>query len=235
MDNQEANIKYCPNCGASIEPSQKFCKSCGIQLLNARTTFIQSNTNQLIEEKPKSFFKKINIKSLIPALALIILLIIIFSATTNSLTPREKYALSKTEYLIEHAKDPDSFKLQSNIVYVKLKVDGNDYYDGKDVYFIEYSARNGFGGNVKSIACFFDGEYIDLDKDIEKVYESDYSSNSDYIDALEDSLKEYGPVMAMNKYLSEWNLLGSSSDSFEESEIISAKKIAKKAKCECYE
>lgn len=227
MENQDIGIKFCSNCGKAVEQSQNFCKNCGAQLLNIN---IQNNRLPSLKVKSLDFFKK-NKKVIIIISVLICLIMIISLVLKNSLNSYEELALSRTEYLIDHMKDPDSFKLQSDIIYVKLNSEIEEY-NNKDVLFIEYSAKNGYGGNVKSVACFFDGKYVDLDDELEKVYESDYNSLDEYIEAAEKALDDYALVFNMKEYLLDWNLSGSGSDSFSMTYVISAKKIAEKAKCE---
>lgn len=87
-----------------------------------------------------------------------------------STSPEEKRAIESCNYLIDHLKDPDSFKLYSDIQLFKIydyKTDELAY----DVYMlIDYSGKNSYGAMIRSVAVFDEAGYCgDMDEESDDI------------------------------------------------------------------
>lgn len=135
---------------------------------------IQEEQNSEKTIKPKKVSKKTLI---ICAISLVIVLIAAFSFMGSRLTDTEESAVNNCQYLIDHLKNPDSFKLYDDIQVLQVYNRDTDSLEN-EYMFIKYGGSNSYGAMVKSTCAFDEVGYLaDMDDDLE---ESDFSSASRY-------------------------------------------------------
>lgn len=133
---------------------------------------------------------------LIGAVTVIAVVCIILIFTRFSISPEEKRAIESCNYLIDHLKDPDSFKLYSDIQLFKTYDYETDELDGDVYMLIDYGAKNGYGGMVRSVAVFDEVGYCgDMDED-----------NDDVEARL--SIERYGHYLLMRVHYSYCKIFG---------------------------
>ena len=118
---------------------------------------------------PENINKKVLSKKslvIIGIVAILLLAVIIIFAST-SLNTNEQLFLKNAKYLKAHLKDPDSMKLQDNCCMLISD-------DGTSWSFIDYTAKNGFGGTTRNTAVFHDDVYVMMAEDEADESHSDY-------------------------------------------------------------
>lgn len=157
---------------------------------------------------------------LIGAVTAIAVVCIILIFTVFNISPEEKRAIESCNYLIDHLKDPDSFKLYSDIQLFKTYDYETDELDGDVYMLIDYGAKNSYGGMIRSVAVFDEVGYC-----------GDMDEESDDIEARLSGAR-YGQYLLMKLDYSLCKILGTgkesgkSSGNWFEIETISKDKIS---------
>lgn len=124
-----------------------------------------------------------------------------FASKSNSnLSNEEKYAAKDVEQIFNLMKDPDSFQLNSDILYIEVvrKDSPVDYYT-----VIDYSGDNSFGTQIRDMAYFKNHNYLGNSDEPEEFDENDFNNKEDYLEALEKSAD-----LAKAKFFSaSWNIV----------------------------
>lgn len=137
----------CPKCSTELPENAKTCTSCGAQL-------------QETPAAPKS--SVLGRKGILVGIIAVVLcaLGLIFALTTGMST-EEKAAAANCEEMKTMLKDPDSFKLYDIQMFTCFSDDKSAELDGPYM-FIEYGARNSYGGMVRSVAAFDSQGFLGL-------------------------------------------------------------------------
>lgn len=202
-------VEVCPHCGITLDES--ICPKCKNEIDKDKDEFCSHCGYQLKKEKNNKKINFLNKKLIIIVVIILLISISIFLVKKNSFTMGEKYALNCTERLIDAMKNPDSFKLQDDILFIDY-VDPNS--SNNEIYiftYIDYTAENSYGGTVRSTAVYEGYTYIGELEDFDNMERDD----ENYTVALHSRIA----------YL-ERGLYGDSENL--SSEIVSAKKIASK-------
>jgi len=148
------SIITCPNCQKGTSDKETTCINCGYPI----------GSNQVaLKDKSQNKFKKFIITHKV--LSIFIVLVILFCAIglpiifSNQLSVEEKMAIKNVQTLKDTLRDPSSLTLNNDIQFLTCKIADSDD-PSYTYYFIDYGAKNGFGGIVRDIAVFKDNEYL---------------------------------------------------------------------------
>lgn len=168
----------CPECGTEVLDTAKTCANCSYQLItkdNSFNSFLDNNikNDELLQEEPTKeqnkfleFIGKVKGIALAHKLASIIVasflsIVILFCSIglpiilSNQLTTEEKMTIKNVQTLKGMLKDINSIVLNEDIEY--LTIGGEDSYT---YYFIDFGAKNGYGGYNRETAIFKNDEYL---------------------------------------------------------------------------
>ena len=81
------------------------------------------------------------------------------STELSELSEYGEVAETDVKCLVDMMRDPDSFVLRGDVYVRHQEGDVDDYTSGW-YSFVDYSGTNGFGGTVRGVAIFKDGEYL---------------------------------------------------------------------------
>lgn len=201
------SIINCPECDKEISNLAPNCPHCGYPInqekaeQKVKDDIIKNLNFKLAKEKISKIFENKTAKIIICSLAI---LIIIGGVMGNHIDKYEQQAIDCTEKLASMMKDPNSFRLEDNVLVI---------YDETDCYvYIISSGTNSYGGRVSDISYFVNGEYIGND-------------DSDEFESSQEKL-----VFSKAKVnLSAWKLSESDyTDYYDSAKLVDKKKVAKK-------
>lgn len=143
--------KLCQKCGAELQEGQAFCAKCGQRVdgtidSNTTSAINQFNTNVAAQQQ-----KKKRTPIIIAGICVVVAVIIAyFSLGQTPLTDIELAAVVAVEELNDGLKDPSSMQIH------ELHWETNENTDaGTYIIYIDYSAKNGFGGTVRNKARIY--------------------------------------------------------------------------------
>lgn len=146
-------MKNCIHCGKEMDDGTKFCPECG-------KPAAMEEGQEIVREKEQ---KKRPVKMIAAIAAVVILAIMIAVGVKNGgqLNANDMIAYEDCLALKEDMKDPDSFKLYSDIVMIRWW----DNLIGDECYyvFIDYGGTNSYGAMIKNTAIFDGTLYIMTD------------------------------------------------------------------------
>ncbi len=209
----------CSNCETDIPDDSKFCNHCGSRQVNKveveseKVYNIEENTNIIKNSETitkNNKFIKIGIITIIA----IIFFIILFIIQSSKLTSDEKYAINIVKNYQNMLKDPDSIKLQSDVIVILAEGGDGKYHN---YCFFNASGNNSYGASISSTVYFYDEKYF---CDMSNTNEFDYENPSEDL-----TIYVRG---ALN--LSRWKLYGEDAEDFISCATIDAKKVCKKLK-----
>lgn len=137
----------CPKCSAELPENAKVCTSCGAELHEAPAA-----------PKAKAMGKK---GILVGVIAVVFCALGLILALTTGMSKEEKMAAANCEEMKTMLKDPDSFRLYDIQMFECFSEDKSAELNGPYM-FIEYGARNGYGGMVRSVAVFDEQGFLGL-------------------------------------------------------------------------
>lgn len=150
-------MKNCIHCGKEMDEGVQICPVCGKPAVMEEW--------QKLAQKKEEKKKPVKMIATIAAVVILAVLILVGGKNGEQLNENEMIAYENCLALKEDLKDPDSFKLYSDIVMVKwwdsLMGDECNYV------FIEYGGTNSYGAMMKSTAIFDGTAYI-MSDDIRK-------------------------------------------------------------------
>lgn len=155
---------FCTKCGTEVVDGAAFCSKCGARIDDSE----QIETSEIPEttyQPPKKAKRKTKLLLLVSMMAVIVLLVCVaMKLARPNLSENEKRALENCEYLIDHLKNPDSFKLYDEIIL--LRAVDYETNEENEWMFIEYGATNGYGAMVRSTDAFDQQGYLgDINED----------------------------------------------------------------------
>ncbi len=194
----------CPECKKEISDQAKHCPNCGYILKNKK-----------IKLKISKKIKNIGILLSIT----ILIVILVFSYTSNHFSADEKIALENVKYFQQRLKDPNSLEINEDVLVLFFENDNSIYSNT----FFEYSAKNSYGSLNYDLAIFEDDEYLGC-----------YSNQEDDSETVEEAEKKVAIEMAMLR-MKVYKILGASADNdstaFTSRDIwVSKNKIMRKIK-----
>lgn len=146
----------CSKCGYVLFPTDTVCDKCGAKVQSIQKTSQVVNTSD--SEKNNSNGKTVFIISGIIAAFVIMAVIGFFLVKNSKLNYEEKIVYDCVTNLKKYLKDPESLQIYDDAV-VLIILDANGNFE--DAYtYIDYGAKNGFGGMGRSTAMFVDGLYL---------------------------------------------------------------------------
>lgn len=199
---------YCVNCGKELPEESKFCNFCGCEQV-AQEKKAQPVDAEHIQKRK---FDKKCLKYGVIAGVLMCLICCIIAIKANSLNQEEKAALDMVEKYQTMLKDPDSMKLQSDVVVIRAYNSDNKYHT---YCFFTATGTNSFGAAISSTVYFCDYKYI---CDISSAKEDDFTDT--------DSLNTFLDGKSM---LIDYQLHGADAEQFTECEVVPRKMVAKRA------
>lgn len=164
---------YCSNCGTKINQEDNFCKVCGKKLIGKleNTNIFDKSNAECSVKKQKYSLNIIKNKKIVVAFVMILIIVVAFiiqNSGNSGLSGDEKIAYEACVNIQKMLKDPNSFKLYDDFLFI-------DHYDdmgSKECTYLifKYGGTNGYGAVVTQEAIFKDGKYImdygdELDED----------------------------------------------------------------------
>lgn len=172
---------FCTKCGTEAVDGAMFCSKCGARIDGSE----QIETSEIPEttyQPPQKAKRKNKLLLLVSIMAIIVLLVCVAMKLAHSnLSESETKALENCEYLIDHLKNPDSFKLYNDILLLR-EFDYETKEKTGEWMFIEYGATNGYGAMVRSTDAFDQQGYLgDINEDGEDFIENNPDRYPDFV------------------------------------------------------
>lgn len=187
----------CPECGMDVSDKAKNCIHCGYPIAK----------NHVDAQKIITIAKS-NKKWIIIA-AVIFAVVIALCLGGSSMSKDEKIAYEAAVELKSMLKDPDSFKLYDEILFLKRNM--GDEKPASFYIIMKYGGANSYGATITRQAIFLDGKYL-----------------IDYEDELEGSVDDDGYLekAAAKAIIDYWMVVGDGTNY--QSYVISTEKIKDK-------
>lgn len=226
--------KLCPNCNKHVAAVNNECPICHTNLTNVpeEVPAFEQSTTEVSEQSVNSSaamvmpVKKKSKKKIIVVITFIAAVLIAIFATVfvkyNNFSEHEETALAYAKSIKNNLKSPNTFKFYNDILYIKIQ-----FEDDKPTicYFLDYTAANSYGAEVRSQYVFMNGYIYDLAEDSPEP--KGHSGKQDTFARVEEALQILSAKKIYNSYIDNGNLDSVDSD-IQEWEVISAKKISSK-------
>lgn len=170
---------YCPECKKEISNKSTVCINCGCPMTESSMQNDLKNDNMVTEnvvpDKPDSHTKKKKIlRRCLLTIVILFTIILGYEAIKINKYDNFKGSIQAIQCCKKLMKDPNSFKLEDDIIHVKYKStqrfsDGTPYEVETDYYLINYSGTNSYNARVTNqsmlegldSAAIYLGEYCD--------------------------------------------------------------------------
>lgn len=115
-------------------------------------------TETIIEDiKPKQKFNLLKVIICIGLILIVLSIAVYFIGNAITSTPEKDMALHNVQKLKDMLKDPDSFKLYDDILVIYQDINENN---SVSYIYIDYGAKNSFGGMIRKTAMFKEYNYV---------------------------------------------------------------------------